>query len=780
MGRLHKKPRLSTYDASEISEQDFDLPEARRVNDLRLKNRFESIFEKYSKDFDDVGDEIDLETGTIIVNNGHLETMEDEQDLGLQEATISGLNEAIPGDSRNEGVERDGHSYESRMENSGLEQNSAPIPKYISAANDYTPATDPAWQTPDVPVTLFSDMASRVDKPSLLPRRPLSLSPPNSRSLWAVPQRRFPQTARKKKTPKARHVIQFSKEDFVASDSDDPLGDDSPSKKEPATKPVTAVRFPGYKSSTSVRQNHNHEPLKRTDAAAQEKDLPSNVRFPVNTDMCPANIKTKKGKESTVGDSINRDSNESAVETDTSIHNIETEETPMTAGVTPKDGNGANSQNDVSREPVQRNFPISIQFFSPSDGNQTSSLASSPANLKEASTAETPGDTSVVHSHNAELLPGQSIKEPQTRPSIEPSMGPIDTNPEERPCTELCPEPVESAHPYLLEAKHAPESVEEVPEKHISLSATNIVRSEIPVRSDAIRINASVEPAGPGTPDPHDVEPYQEDAEEQTIPEPDISGDNTDLTAIFHVEGGADSMEMSPMEAHSQNSPKNAENISDEQQPTETNVLIPGEIKTIFEKRIVKHISWEDIAQTTGEKAEEILSSREDYNKLIEEARSKPATHVGLISDILKARPDIIWEDLQSELGGIDLHDLKRHLANMCFVHEVRQNHSTARTDGESLRTPVQSSKSPRRANATASKSRTPMPETPQHLQSRSEARDMSDDDDDPLSHALKTASASKGLSSIELTTPSKIGSSRKKRKSKAMTNTSPLLYRLR
>lgn len=57
--------------------------ERKRANAVfRLKSTFESIFEKYGKDFSGVGDEIDLATGEIVVNNGHLEMMENEQDTG--------------------------------------------------------------------------------------------------------------------------------------------------------------------------------------------------------------------------------------------------------------------------------------------------------------------------------------------------------------------------------------------------------------------------------------------------------------------------------------------------------------------------------------------------------------------------------------------------------------------------------------------------------------------------------------------------------------------------
>ena len=64
---------------------DYDPDEYQRGRqriDLKLKGTFERIFEKYAKDFTGVGDEIDMETGEIIVNNGHLTYMQHERDTG--------------------------------------------------------------------------------------------------------------------------------------------------------------------------------------------------------------------------------------------------------------------------------------------------------------------------------------------------------------------------------------------------------------------------------------------------------------------------------------------------------------------------------------------------------------------------------------------------------------------------------------------------------------------------------------------------------------------------
>ena len=72
-----KRRRLT---ASSYPENDLHMRRAQ--NDRRLKSIFESIFEKYGRDFDGIGDEIDMETGEIVVNNGHLQRMTSERDTG--------------------------------------------------------------------------------------------------------------------------------------------------------------------------------------------------------------------------------------------------------------------------------------------------------------------------------------------------------------------------------------------------------------------------------------------------------------------------------------------------------------------------------------------------------------------------------------------------------------------------------------------------------------------------------------------------------------------------
>jgi len=57
-----------------------DFNRKRRHNALRLKNTFDSIIDRYSQDFTEVGDIIDLRTEEVVVDNGHLVNLQGELD----------------------------------------------------------------------------------------------------------------------------------------------------------------------------------------------------------------------------------------------------------------------------------------------------------------------------------------------------------------------------------------------------------------------------------------------------------------------------------------------------------------------------------------------------------------------------------------------------------------------------------------------------------------------------------------------------------------------------
>lgn len=74
-------------------EDDLEELEAkRRKNDQRFKGYLERIFEKYEHDFTGIGDEIDVLTGKVVINNGHLETMQNEVDPGSTGASSQFLS----------------------------------------------------------------------------------------------------------------------------------------------------------------------------------------------------------------------------------------------------------------------------------------------------------------------------------------------------------------------------------------------------------------------------------------------------------------------------------------------------------------------------------------------------------------------------------------------------------------------------------------------------------------------------------------------------------------
>ncbi|TDZ30475.1 hypothetical protein C8035_v002436 [Colletotrichum spinosum] len=71
-------------EVSQMRDPGYYFEQSRAFAAFKLKSTFEHIFEKYEKDFTGIGDEIDLRTGKILTNNGHLEKMRNERDTGIQ------------------------------------------------------------------------------------------------------------------------------------------------------------------------------------------------------------------------------------------------------------------------------------------------------------------------------------------------------------------------------------------------------------------------------------------------------------------------------------------------------------------------------------------------------------------------------------------------------------------------------------------------------------------------------------------------------------------------
>lgn len=89
------EPPFKRRRVARIDFTDEELQHRRARNDFRLKSAFESIFEKYGKDFTGIGDEIDLVTGEIVVNRGHLSSLEDEKNPGREEDLFDELDDTL-------------------------------------------------------------------------------------------------------------------------------------------------------------------------------------------------------------------------------------------------------------------------------------------------------------------------------------------------------------------------------------------------------------------------------------------------------------------------------------------------------------------------------------------------------------------------------------------------------------------------------------------------------------------------------------------------------------
>ncbi|KAI0882098.1 uncharacterized protein GGS22DRAFT_47752 [Annulohypoxylon maeteangense] len=156
----------------------YELDKGRAKAASRLKSAFERIFEKYERDFTDVGDEIDLETGEVIVNNGHLLSLEDEKDRNREGSISSNEEERIMRGKETKSVEAS-HTKSSVQSTSSTHphpplgfpagpsqqvmayQYSSPaIPPnpygFMDPFMGHGPA-DPLWQTPDLPIPLYQD-----------------------------------------------------------------------------------------------------------------------------------------------------------------------------------------------------------------------------------------------------------------------------------------------------------------------------------------------------------------------------------------------------------------------------------------------------------------------------------------------------------------------------------------------------------------------------------------------------------------------------------------------
>lgn len=261
--RPPKRPRLSfAPDPGPDHKSAFDLSEARAKNDARLKSIFEGIFEKYGRDFTEIGDEIDLKTGDIVVDNGHIDTMKAEGDTGAEwlygeemddpdedEDAVGDGDQSdtgdVDGDEQRQRQQLEPPQVDSDSDNSSIDTLFNPgaknPPQPSSAGNAIAKATprkpspvaegstltrlidsgsgsdksDSIWNAPDIPGSLSTPTWSKPhfhSTPSYNPAR--SVSPPGTGSLWAPPRGRG--------RPSTGGVRRYKKTDFIPKETPQP------------------------------------------------------------------------------------------------------------------------------------------------------------------------------------------------------------------------------------------------------------------------------------------------------------------------------------------------------------------------------------------------------------------------------------------------------------------------------------------------------------------------------------------------------------------------------
>ncbi|KAJ5675104.1 uncharacterized protein N7477_005038 [Penicillium maclennaniae] len=219
MERPGKRPRLS-FDSGLVEDipEEWDLQTARAQNDNKLKSIFEGIFAKYGKDFTEVGDEINLQTGKIVVDNGHLLGLQEETDPRNEGQPWLETNEDAYSDEREDSEKEtvDSHgpplsSYkdddiEGDADSDSNDSLLAPALTYNQAGRSEDPKLttgkqvedpgpkDPVWQAPALP-RLISTPTAETRAKRVTPKPPTFIrepSPPGSGSLWTVPRRGRP------------------------------------------------------------------------------------------------------------------------------------------------------------------------------------------------------------------------------------------------------------------------------------------------------------------------------------------------------------------------------------------------------------------------------------------------------------------------------------------------------------------------------------------------------------------------------------------------------------
>ncbi|EGO52695.1 hypothetical protein NEUTE1DRAFT_133294 [Neurospora tetrasperma FGSC 2508] len=280
-------------EVNQLRDPGYQLEQARSFAAFKLKSAFENIFEKYGKDFDGIGDEIDLRTGAIVVDNGHIKS--------LKTATIgveSDDDDESESESGNE-KETTSHGQESKKNATALQTVPRPLPSMAPPSpfgafgpgyNSF-PGGPPLlsntmypvqtqFQSPPMPFGAFSSASASIDPAWRAP----DLPPPVSWGGFWTPgtQSRF------KTVAKVQQLAARTNHDQEAEDDDDILLDVSTTGATKATEntPVINKKLAPFRPPSNVSSPANHQ-LKTFAATSTPKSVD-------NSDVAMADGEKKK------------------------------------------------------------------------------------------------------------------------------------------------------------------------------------------------------------------------------------------------------------------------------------------------------------------------------------------------------------------------------------------------------------------------------------------------------------------------------------------------------
>lgn len=91
---VDRPPKRRRVQLTRVEEHIEDLSTLRRRNEQKLKSRFLAICAKYGRDFGDSSDVIDLFSGDILEDHGHLRQMRHERDVGVRRPRAPAIRDA--------------------------------------------------------------------------------------------------------------------------------------------------------------------------------------------------------------------------------------------------------------------------------------------------------------------------------------------------------------------------------------------------------------------------------------------------------------------------------------------------------------------------------------------------------------------------------------------------------------------------------------------------------------------------------------------------------------